>query len=108
MTNSIIGNTFLRVEFDGKPVWLAFLDAEDRFWSYLPNTGQFHHNPGLYEDYFFDQDFTYEPISSGAARRMIEERVGERPSDDDATMRALADEPTRTPDSLLRPRYQGR
>lgn len=55
----------------GLPVWVCYEDDEMRVWSYVHNTGRFHLNDGLAEDFYIDQSNSYEPIDVDIAKRYI-------------------------------------
>ncbi|HEY0618490.1 MAG TPA: hypothetical protein VGD15_12910 [Kribbella sp.] len=52
-------------------VWLAARLGEDVY-SYVPDTGKFHRNEGLRDDFFMEQDLQYEEISVAGARAAID------------------------------------
>ncbi len=62
-------NLYLVRNPDGHAVWVAYENAEGQFYSYVQNTGQFHFNGGLYEDFYYDQRMTFEPVTAAAATR---------------------------------------
>jgi hypothetical protein len=59
----------------GREVWLAAGDGLDMY-SYVPETGRFHLNDGLGDDFVTGGGLTYTPIGVTEARRLIERRVG--------------------------------
>jgi hypothetical protein len=59
------------VKEDGQPVWVAAL-ANENMYGYVPNTGKFHNNNALHNDYYMERDFSYEAIGSAEARRLID------------------------------------
>jgi hypothetical protein len=63
------------VKEDGQPVWLAAL-AHERMYGYVANTGKFHDNNALRNDYYIDRDFSYEEIGPAEARRLIDGGIG--------------------------------
>ncbi|MFF0264275.1 hypothetical protein [Kribbella sp. NPDC004536] len=63
------------VREDEREVWVAAL-AHERMYSYVANTGMFHDNGALRNDFYMERDFTYEPIGAAEARRLIEGGVG--------------------------------
>ncbi|REJ07383.1 hypothetical protein DY023_04070 [Microbacterium bovistercoris] len=69
-------NLYLVRNDRGRAVWVAWEDDEMRIWSYLQNTGKFHLNQGLYLDFYFDQNNTYEPATVETARQAIRDGVG--------------------------------
>lgn len=71
-------NLYLVRNPDGVPVWVAFESDEKRLYAYVKNTGKFHLNAGLYEDFYFDHTMTYEPVDQQAAEAAILSGVGLR------------------------------
>jgi len=68
--------TTLYLAKDGdRAVWVVALIEEDT-WSYVANTGKFHLNDGLRDDFFFRNEFKYEEIGVREAARHIEQGVG--------------------------------
>lgn len=63
------------VKEDERLVWVAVL-AHEHMYSYVANTGKFHDNNALRNDYYMDRDFTYEAIGCAEARRLINQGVG--------------------------------
>jgi hypothetical protein len=63
------------VKEDERLVWVAAL-AHERMYSYVANTGKFHDNNALRNDYYMERWFTYEEIGSAEARRLIDDGVG--------------------------------
>ncbi|WP_020385728.1 hypothetical protein [Kribbella catacumbae] len=55
-----------------EPVWVAAL-AHETMYGYVPNTGKFHDNNALRNDFYMERDFSYEPIGSAEARRLIDD-----------------------------------
>ena len=49
-------------------VWIAALLAED-IYTYVPNTGKFHLNEGLRDDFFLARNLQYEQVSVAKAVR---------------------------------------
>ena len=66
---------FLVTQGDRK-VWVAALVDED-VWTYVGNTGKFHHNEGVSEDYFGPGLAQYSEIGVTEATRLIEAGVGQ-------------------------------
>lgn len=62
-----------------RPVWVAAL-AHETMYGYVVNTGKFHDNNALRNDYYMERDFTYEEIGSAEARRLIDNVI--RPFDE--------------------------
>jgi hypothetical protein len=56
-------------------VWVAAL-AHEHMYSYVANTGKFHDNNALRNDYYMERAFSYEPIGPAEARRLIGQGVG--------------------------------
>jgi hypothetical protein len=71
-------NLYLVRNPDGMPVWVAFESDQKRLYTYVQNTGKFHLNAGLYEDFYFDHTMTYEPVDQRAAEAAILSGVGRR------------------------------
>lgn len=69
-------NIYLVRNTIGDAIWIAHEDDEMRIWSYVPNTGKFHLNQGLYLDFFFEHKNTYEPITVAAAQQAIRDDIG--------------------------------
>jgi hypothetical protein len=63
------------VKEDERRVWVAAL-AHETMYAYVANTGRFHDNNALRNDFYMDQWFTYEEIGPAEARRLIDEEVG--------------------------------
>ena len=63
------------VKEDERLVWVAAL-AHERLYAYVANTGKFHDNNALRNDYYMDRWFSYEEIGSAQARRLIDQGVG--------------------------------
>jgi hypothetical protein len=61
-------------------VWIAALLAED-IYTYVPNTGKFHLNEGLRDDFFMAQDLQYEQVTVSKAKAMID--AGIEPVDEE-------------------------
>jgi hypothetical protein len=61
-------------------VWVAALLGED-IYTYVQNTGKFHRNAGLRDDFFMAQDLQYEQVTVGKAKAVIES--GLEPLDED-------------------------
>jgi hypothetical protein len=58
-----------------RPVWVAAL-AHETMYAYVANTGKFHDNNALRNDYYMERWFIYEEIGPAEARRLIDEGVG--------------------------------
>ena len=63
------------VKNEGEPLWVAAL-AHERMYGYVANTGKFHENNALRNDYYMERDFTYEEIGPAEARRLIDDGIG--------------------------------
>lgn len=61
---------------EGQRVWVAYEDDQWRLWTFVQNTGMFHLNQGVYLDFYFEHENSYEPITAEAARQIIQEGVG--------------------------------
>ncbi|GAB2671435.1 hypothetical protein [Kribbella swartbergensis] len=57
-------------------VWVAALVDED-VWTYVGNTGKFHRNDGVRDDYFMNNEAQYSDIGIAEAKRLIAEGVGQ-------------------------------
>ena len=69
-------NLYLVKNPEGTPVWVAYENSDGQFYSYVQNTGTFHFNAGLYEDYYYDQRMIFEPITVAAADAAIRAGTG--------------------------------
>ncbi|WP_433161152.1 hypothetical protein [Kribbella sp. CA-247076] len=69
------------VSEDERRVWVAAL-AHETMYAYVANTGKFHDNNALRNDYYMERWFTYEAIGPAEARRLIDEGVGTLDDDD--------------------------
>jgi hypothetical protein len=78
----------LLVSQGDRRIWVAALVDED-LWTYVGNTGKFHRNEGVRDDYFMENEAEYRDIGIAEAKRLIADGVG------------LVDE-TRLADSLER------
>jgi hypothetical protein len=83
---------FVATEGD-RVAWVAAL-AGEKMYGYVPNTGKFHENNALRNDFSLDRTFEYREIGVGEARRLIE--TGLEPLDeteyDDVIARWRADQ----------------
>jgi hypothetical protein len=52
-------------------VWVAAVLGEDVY-CFVPDTGRFHRNEGLRDDFFMDRELAYEAVTVARARRLIE------------------------------------
>lgn len=77
----------LKVSDGDRDLWVAAL-LGDRMYVYVDNTGQFHRNDALSEEYLLDQDLAYEPIGVSQARDFMSQHVGR--GDDDKVRDQLA------------------
>jgi hypothetical protein len=90
------------VREEGRPVWVAAL-AHENMYGYVANTGRFHDNNALRNDYYMDRDFTYEQIGAAEARRLIDTGIGWFDEQEYAEVLALwrADEASLDPTETL-------
>ncbi|MEV8375568.1 hypothetical protein AB0P21_22720 [Kribbella sp. NPDC056861] len=58
-----------------RSVWVAAL-ANEVMYSYVPNTGKFHDNLALRNDFYMERHFSYDEIGSAEARRLIDDGLG--------------------------------
>lgn len=72
------------VKEEGRQVWVAAL-AHEMMYSYVANTGKFHANNALRNDFYAERWFTYEDIGPAEARRLIQAGVGTLDETDHAT-----------------------
>lgn len=56
-------------------VWVAAL-AHETMYAYVANTGKFHDNNALRNDFYMVRRFTYEEIGPAEARRLIAQGIG--------------------------------
>ena len=63
------------VKEDDRLVWVAAL-AHEHMYAYVANTGMFHDNNALRNDYYWERDFSYEEIGPAEARRLIDQGIG--------------------------------
>ncbi|TDO64115.1 hypothetical protein EV651_105339 [Kribbella sp. VKM Ac-2571] len=63
------------VKEEERLVWVAAL-AHEVMYSYVANTGKFHNNNALRNDFYMVRDLDYEPIGPAEARRLIDQGVG--------------------------------
>lgn len=68
-------NLYLVKTRDGKDLWVAHETADGDIFVYVPNTGKFHSNPALGEDFYVDREFTYELVDESRARELVDEGV---------------------------------
>jgi hypothetical protein len=88
------------VKEDERLVWVAAL-AHEHMYSYVANTGKFHDNNALRNDYYMERWFTYEPIGSAEARRLINDGVGRIDEESEALGRWQADPQPLDPADVL-------
>ena len=90
------------VKEDERLVWVAAL-AHEHMYAYVANTGMFHDNNALRNDYYLDRLFSYEEIGSAEARRLIDQGVGTLDEDDhpDALAEWRADPKPLDPSDVL-------
>jgi hypothetical protein len=58
-----------------REVWVAAL-ANEHMYSYVDNTGFFHDNNALRNDYYMDFDYEYEEIDIARAKELIAAGIG--------------------------------
>jgi hypothetical protein len=63
------------VKEEERLVWVAAL-AHEVMYAYVANTGKFHNNNALRNDFYMVRNFTYEAIGPAEARRLIDQGVG--------------------------------
>lgn len=66
----------LRVQAGEKLLWLCVVNPELWTYVYIPDSGRFHLNKGVFVDYVWDGELTYIPIDVQEARDLIAARVG--------------------------------
>lgn len=76
------------VKEDERRVWVAAL-AHERMYGYVANTGKFHDNNALRNDYYMDRDFSYEEIGPAEARRLIDGGIGRLDEVEEAEVLAI-------------------
>ena len=64
------------VSKDGRPLWVAAL-AHENMYGYVQNTGFFHDNNALRNDFYIDNRFEYEEIDIIRAKTLIAEGIGQ-------------------------------
>jgi hypothetical protein len=91
-----------RVQADERLLWLCVVDPEVRTYVYIPDSGCFHLNRGVYVDFIWDNDLTYVPIGIEEARVLIASRVGALPPQltSSQRMRYLTDNPLDVEETL--------
>ncbi|WBQ07039.1 hypothetical protein [Kribbella sp. CA-293567] len=70
-----------------RSVWVAAL-ASEVMYSYVANTGKFHDNLALRNDFYMERHFTYTEIGSAEARNLIGADLGRLDEDDYADVLA--------------------
>ena len=88
------------VKEDERLVWVAAL-AHETMYAYVANTGMFHDNNALRNDYYMERWFTYEPIGPAEARRLMDDGVGRIDEDSEALERWRADPKPLNPTDVL-------
>lgn len=63
------------VKEEERMVWVAAL-AHEVMYTYVANTGMFHNNNAVRNDFYMVRNFTYEDIGTAEARRLIARGVG--------------------------------
>lgn len=71
----------LRVQAGERVLWLCVVNPELWTYVYIPDSGRFHLNKGVFVDYVWDNELTYVPVGIDEARGLIEARVGQLPSE---------------------------
>ncbi len=64
-----------------RSVWVAAV-AHETMYAYVGNTGKFHDNNALRNDFYIDRHFGYEEIGSAEARRLIDSGIGHLDEDE--------------------------
>jgi hypothetical protein len=72
---------------DDTTLWVAALGGE-HLYCYVQNTGRFHDNNALRNDYYMERELSYQPIGVAEARELIADGVGL--ADEQQMERALA------------------
>lgn len=75
------GWKLLRVNNSDTTLWLCAVTPEVLTYVYVPDSGRFHDNQGVYVDYIWDHELTYVPVTTSEARCLIESGVGRLPVD---------------------------
>jgi len=90
------------VKDDEQVVWVAAL-AHETMYGYVPNTGKFHDNNALRNDFYLERHFTYQEIGSGEARRLIAEGIEpfDEREDDEVLAEWRADDKALDPTEVL-------
>ncbi|TWD74758.1 hypothetical protein FB561_6189 [Kribbella amoyensis] len=87
---------------DGQKVWVTALIDED-VWTYVANTGQFHLNRELRDEFFTGAELEFTEIGPRTARQHVDEGVGRL--DDDKVTQTLrawdADAETLSPETVF-------
>ncbi|MEU4194754.1 hypothetical protein AB0E69_22835 [Kribbella sp. NPDC026611] len=61
---------------EGEPRWIAAL-LHEKMYGFVADTGMFHDNNALRNDYYIDREFDYEEIGTAEARRLVAAGVGQ-------------------------------
>lgn len=69
----------LRVQAGERILWLCVVDPELWTYVYVPDSGRFHFNNGVFVDFVWDNELTYVAIDIEEARDMIANKVGALP-----------------------------
>jgi hypothetical protein len=88
------------VKEEERSVWVAGL-AHEMMYVYVANTGKFHDNNALRNDFYMERWFTYEEIGTAEARRLIDEGVGRLDEGSEALSRWQADPKPLDPADVL-------
>lgn len=85
-------------------LWLCAVDPELRTYVYIPDSGRFHLNNGVYADFVWDHELTYVPIGVEEAHALIAARVGALPPELPGSQRKryLTDAPLDAEEALAR------
>ncbi len=91
-----------RVLTGEKLLWLCAVDPELRTYVFIPDSGRFHLNNGVYADFVWDNELAYVPIGVEEARALIAARVGALPPElpDSQRKRYLTDAPLDVEETL--------
>jgi hypothetical protein len=88
------------VKEDERLVWVAAL-AHEHMYAYVANTGKFHENNALRNDFYMERWFGYERIGPAEARRLIDDGVGRIDEQSEALGRWRADRKPLDPADVL-------
>ena len=88
------------VKEDERLVWVAAL-AHEHMYAYVANTGKFHENNALRNDFYMERWLGYERIGPADARRLIDDGVGRIDEQSEALGRWRADREPLDPADVL-------